>query len=776
MGRDTLEAVVRWQAGLGGREPLEITFHGGEPLVPGASFYRMALPLLKDGLGPREVHFGIQSNLWRLTDELCELFSEYGVSIGTSLDGPEPINDAQRGAGYFRRTMAGIERARTHGLQAGCICTFTAQSAPRAGEVFDFFAGEGLDFSIHAALPPLGRSGAGWALSPQAHSQLLVELLDRYLDNLDTVRISTLDALMQSVSAGRGRICTFGDCLGDYLAVDPEGWIYPCQRFAGMQEYRLGNVRDGPGAAALAEAPAWQALDRRQRRINEECGDCPYLALCRGGCPYNALAATGGSLDGSARDPHCPAYRRVLGTITDRALEEVFSEENITAIVEEGPGRYGLLRKGRMLRIMRGAPHPQEVARRARGLVGAAALGVSASPEEALRKLDRVELITQPQLALQSLTSLRKRLDAQSQQGLVNAYVHVTYGCSLSCTHCYARSGTGRSPAMAVEDIAQVVQQVAAAGFRKAVITGGEPLVHPRRDDLLDALAALQTEVKPLQTVLRTNLSDHLTHTLIDRLARSTDQVVVSVDGDEASHDARRGAGAYARTVGNLRALLARTVEAPTSGETRPARVGITAALTAEQMGGPAEDSVRALADELDVPLRIKSVLPLGRGADLGLAPAFYTSLADCAEAIAYGVRPAATCGLGMNLYVGPGGECYPCYAVMEERHALGNVFHDGLGPVLERNDAYRRVTVETNRQCRHCGLRYICGGFCRAWGATDDPDGPPVDCSALQERANRLLAGALGALEVSSERWRAAGLPVPPSLPEARSRSAPRH
>ena len=329
---------------------------------------------------------------------------------------------------------------------------------------------------------------------------------------------------------------------------------------------------------------------------------------------------------------------------------------------------------------------------------------------------------------------------------------------------------------MAVEDIVHVVRQVAEAAFRKAVITGGEPLVHPQRDALLDALAALRTEVKPLQTVLRTNLSGHLTRTLIDRLARSADQVVVSVDGDEATHDARRGAGAYARTVGNLRALMARTAETPLIGEIRPARVGITAVLTAEQMDGSAEDGVRALAVELDVPLRIKSVLPLGRGADLGLVPAFYTSLADCAEAIAYGARPAATCGLGMNLTIGPGGECYPCYAVMRERHALGNVLRDGIGPVLERNDAYRRVTVNTNRQCRRCELRYVCGGFCRAWGATDDPDGPPVDCSALRERASRLLVGALEALEVSPERWRAAGMPKPPSLPKVRSRSPHRH
>ncbi|HEX7491685.1 MAG TPA: radical SAM protein, partial [Candidatus Limnocylindrales bacterium] len=173
MGRETLEAVVEWQRRLGsgvtGSGPLHITFHGGEPLIPGAAWYREALPLLRDGLAPRRVGFSAQTNLWLLTDELCELFQEFGVSLGTSLDGPEAINDAQRGVGYFAKTMAGIGRARAHGIEAGAICTFTAQSASHAAEIFDFFVGEGLNFSIHAAMPALRQPGTdGWSVEAEA--------------------------------------------------------------------------------------------------------------------------------------------------------------------------------------------------------------------------------------------------------------------------------------------------------------------------------------------------------------------------------------------------------------------------------------------------------------------------------------------------------------------------------------------------------------------------------------------------------------------------------
>ena len=269
MTLDTLEAVVCWQGQTGSSRKLEVTFHGGEPLLPGISWYRMALPMLREGFAPREVRFNIQSNLWALNDDLCDLFHEYQVSLGTSLDGPEDINDAQRGQGYFQRTMAGIERARSNGLNVGVICTFTQQSARRIDSVFDFFMEKRLGFTVHPAIQPLGHPEYNFVLPPRHYSQLLSDLIERYLKNAEKLHISTLDSMIRSISAGQGGICTFTDCLGHYLAVDPEGWIYPCQRMAGLAAYRLGNVYDGPSLEDLQKVPIWIAMQSRQEQINE---------------------------------------------------------------------------------------------------------------------------------------------------------------------------------------------------------------------------------------------------------------------------------------------------------------------------------------------------------------------------------------------------------------------------------------------------------------------------------------------------------------------------
>ncbi len=160
MDERILDSTVGWIDDLkSSLDKLDIIFHGGEPLTAGSDFYRRALPRLRQSLKTKCPGLNMQSNLWLLTDEFCEMFAEYGMSLGTSLDGPEEITDNQRGRGYFRRTMAGIELARSHGLHIGCICTFTRQSVSHADKIIDFFIHEGLSFTIHAAVPPLVDNG-----------------------------------------------------------------------------------------------------------------------------------------------------------------------------------------------------------------------------------------------------------------------------------------------------------------------------------------------------------------------------------------------------------------------------------------------------------------------------------------------------------------------------------------------------------------------------------------------------------------------------------------
>lgn len=361
MSQAVFDAGLEWMAAsTPAQGPVAITFHGGEPLAAGYTWFAYALPRLQAAFGSR-LRLGIQSNLWLLDLELIELFKHYHVQLSTSLDGPRRINDLARGAGYFDRTLRGIDLARLNGLHPGVICTFTRQSAPSYAQILEFFISENLPFSIHAALPRPGLPADPVSLSPGQYADLMIALFDAYQPHLGAFRITTFDLLLRSLACQSGGICAFGECLGSYLALAPGGEIYTCNRFVGHPEWSIGNVlprehpRQPPGLPELALSPAWQRLQERQRAADAACTGCPYHAVCRGGCPFAAYFSPSAPT-GDPRDPLCPAYQRIFAHLTDRALEQVFSPANLASVIQSGTAARGLLHQGPLLAALRGAP------------------------------------------------------------------------------------------------------------------------------------------------------------------------------------------------------------------------------------------------------------------------------------------------------------------------------------------------------------------------------------------------------------------------------------
>ena len=321
MSIDTVKETVEWLKNFR-NDPVTFTFHGGEPLLAGAEFYRKALPLLTENLLHLTPNFALQTNLWRMTPELADVLAEYKIPIGSSLDGPRELNDLQRSEGYYERTMKGYEIAKERGLQVQFICTFTSYSVKFKEDIFNYFKDNGLTLKLHPALPSLRSDDPDkWALSPQEYGELLVYLMDKYLENMNQIEVRNINDYCRCVLTGRGTVCTFVDCMENTFAVGPDGSIYPCYRFVGMPEFVMGNVRDHPSQQDLAASPAGQRMRRYKDYVDKECKGCKHIRYCRGGCPYNAIAPTGGEIKGV--DPHCLAYKRIFDEIGDRFNQEM---------------------------------------------------------------------------------------------------------------------------------------------------------------------------------------------------------------------------------------------------------------------------------------------------------------------------------------------------------------------------------------------------------------------------------------------------------------------
>jgi len=337
MSIETVKDIVAWLKDFR-LDPVTFTFHGGEPLLAGADFYRQALPMLTDELTHLEPNFALQTNLWKLTPELADVLAEYNIPIGSSLDGPQELNDLQRSEGYYERTMRGYELAKKHGLSVQFICTFTSYSVQFKEEIFNFFLENGLTLKLHPALPSL-RSGEPdkWALSPEKYGELLVFLLDRYLENMSRIEVRNINDYSRCVFTGRGTVCTFVDCMENTFAVGPDGSIYPCYRFVGMPEYVMGHVRDHPSQKDLAESAAGVRMLRFKEYVDTECKGCKHIRYCRGGCPYNAIAPTDGEIKGV--DPHCKAYQRIFDEIADRFNQEMMGSLGLEMCHSGGPAK-----------------------------------------------------------------------------------------------------------------------------------------------------------------------------------------------------------------------------------------------------------------------------------------------------------------------------------------------------------------------------------------------------------------------------------------------------
>lgn len=676
MSPATLAASLDFMEQIAPKEKkLHVTFHGGEPLLPGAAFYRMALPMMRERFG-RRIRFSVQSNLWAVTDELAELFREYGVSVGTSLDGFREMCDSQRGEGYYEKTTASEKVLAAHGIEAGRICTFSALHADQAKRVFEESA---RPYAVHGAVPSYGMADSGMSVDCEQMARILLDSFDAYRADPSHSRVSTIDSMVRGCLEGRGCVCTYFECLGVFAAISPEGDVYSCQRFCGSREFCLGNVNDGLTEARILESEGYRRLSACQEGMKAACGDCAHFKYCNGGCLYNTLTA------GADKDPYCEAYKKTFDVISLEMAKEIatmmLGREEPTPVLAMAGDR----------------PHPYD------------------------QRTDRLRMQKYIALGKTDEPYADKHLrDRYPENGLNKLYLHLTFDCPLRCPHCYAEGGERKTPSLSAERFAAIVKDAVGARFRSVVMTGGEPLVYGEFDRFCALLK--QMDRKGTQLVLRSSFGFEIPEERLRMICELFDEIVVSIDGTEESHDARRGAGRYRLAVDNLKKAAALGFAE---------KLGVAAALYEEDREEN-EQAVYALAKELGAgKVRIRPVLPLGRGEG---APE--TGYRVCSEETDFsaGFSPRFSCGLGQNLYVEPDGKAYPCYAWCEKDKLLGDLNAESLTELLHRGElyAYCAHTVDTNEKCRNCEVRYLCGGICKAWVKDrENVDSGDFDCTA---------------------------------------------
>lgn len=283
----------------GNLKNLEVDFFGGEPLMAfdTIKYVISYARSLEDRCGKR-FHFTVTTNCTILNDEIIDYLHENMDNIVMSLDGRKRVNDAIRvkadGSGSYDQVVENIKRIvklrKRDGKDYYVRGTFTRHNLDFAEDVFHL---ADLGFGEISIEPVVGSEGdhlIGYGdleTIYQQYDRIAREYIYRknsgrnpfrfYHFNVDIYNGPCIYKRLSACGAGR-----------DYLAVTPEGDIYPCHQFIGYREFYMGNVFEKKLNAEVIDK-----LNNTHVLAKSECESCWARFLCSGGCSANNYQING---------------------------------------------------------------------------------------------------------------------------------------------------------------------------------------------------------------------------------------------------------------------------------------------------------------------------------------------------------------------------------------------------------------------------------------------------------------------------------------------------
>ena len=275
----------------GPRKYLSITFFGGEPLM-NFDVLKFCVLYANDkarSLG-KEIEYTVITNGTLLTNEVIDFLNEYKLGVQISIDGPPGIQDYLRpfprgvgSSGAIEPKIINFTRSR--GNRGSVRATLTRKNLNLV-ESAKYFLNLGF---THIHFEPVTVSvDSSLFLDPEDFPILRQEyekLAQFYLEELLRGHYFGIEGFTNTMSATySGDQRWYGCGVGrTYIAITPTGDIYPCHRFQGMKEWKMGDIYGGIEK---------RFLDIFLQTYGEnfpECNQCWLLKYCGGGCVVESL-------------------------------------------------------------------------------------------------------------------------------------------------------------------------------------------------------------------------------------------------------------------------------------------------------------------------------------------------------------------------------------------------------------------------------------------------------------------------------------------------------
>lgn len=281
----------------GTRHNLELDFFGGEPLMN----FDVVKEVVKYARSKEKEYnknfrFTITTNGMLLDDDKIEFIDKEMSNVVLSIDGRKEVNDRIRvrvdGSGCYDRIMPNFKRmVEKRGDKEYYIRgTFTKYNKDFCEDV-KHFVDEG--FEQISVEPVVCDPKYPYALTEEDLPEVFAEyekLANYIIDTRKSGKFFNFFHFMIDLEQGpcaikRLRGC---GCGNEYVAVTPDGDIYPCHQFVGQEEWKLGDLDS-------------MEIDREEKQMfseaniygKPECKDCWAKFYCSGGCNANNHEFTG---------------------------------------------------------------------------------------------------------------------------------------------------------------------------------------------------------------------------------------------------------------------------------------------------------------------------------------------------------------------------------------------------------------------------------------------------------------------------------------------------
>jgi uncharacterized protein len=289
VGKKAIDFLIQ---ASGNRRNLEIDFFGGEPLmnfevVKEIVDYARSI----EGEHNKNFRFTITTNGVLLDDDIQAYINEHMHNVVLSIDGRKEVHDRMRYTinhkGSYDLVVPKFKKIADSRNQTNYYVrgTFTRENLDFAKDVLHL---ADIGFKQVSVEPVVAPKEMSYALREEdlpmlyeQYEELAKELVKRKKEGQGFNFFHFMIDLSQGPCVAK-RLAGCGSG-SEYLAVTPEGDLYPCHQFVGLEEFKMGTVFDG-----IQNQPMQKQFQACNVYAKDECKNCWAKFYCSGGCAANA--------------------------------------------------------------------------------------------------------------------------------------------------------------------------------------------------------------------------------------------------------------------------------------------------------------------------------------------------------------------------------------------------------------------------------------------------------------------------------------------------------